>query len=189
MTSLVSKLRFTAGVIAVALALSAAAEMPAIPARGSVQAAFTPWDDVESLVVGSIRRAKNQILVQAYSFTSRNIANALIAARRRGVDVRVIADSEQSQPAESTRVTELAAAGVVVLLDSGFQSAHSKVMLIDAAEEHPAVLTGSYNWTYAAQHRNAENLLILRDHPELARAYFDNWQRHAAAAKPYRPAP
>lgn len=183
------KLRFIAGAIAATFAFAVAAEMPAVPARGSVQAAFTPWDDAESLVVRSIRQAKKQILVQAYSFTSRNIANALIAARRRGVDVRVIADSEQSQSTESTRVAELASAGVDVLLDSGFQSAHSKVMLIDAAEEHPAVLTGSYNWTYAAQHRNAENLLILRDHPELARAYLENWTRHAATAKPYQSSP
>jgi phosphatidylserine/phosphatidylglycerophosphate/cardiolipin synthase-like enzyme len=47
------------------------------------------------------------------------------------------------------------------------------------------VLTGSFNWTWGAQHRNAENLLILRRNPELTRAYLDNWQRHLADAVPY----
>jgi phosphatidylserine/phosphatidylglycerophosphate/cardiolipin synthase-like enzyme len=176
-------------VLALAPAVPAVAQSSTLQARGTVQVAFSPWDDAEGLVVGAIRQAKKQILVQAYSFTSRTIANALIAARRRGVEVRVIADSEQAQTNEGTRIAELVAAGVTVLLDSGFQSAHSKVMLIDSGEDHPAVLTGSYNWTYAAQYRNAENLLILKDHPELARAYRDNWERHAARATPFDPAP
>jgi len=49
----------------------------------------------------------------------------------------------------------------------------------------PAIVTGSYNWTYAAQYRNAENVLILRGHPELARAYLANWERHAASASQF----
>lgn len=154
---------------------------PVLPARGTVQVAFPPWDDAEGLVVEAIRRARQQIRVQAFSFTSRALAGALIAARRRGVDVRVIADAEQAM-AESSRLQELSAGGVVVLLDRAYQSAHSKVMLVDASDPEGAVITGSYNWTYAAQYRNAENLLILRGNAELARTYLRNWERHAAAA-------
>ena len=64
-------------------------------AAGTVQVAFTPWDDAEALIVKTIAEARHQVLVQAYSFTSRAIAAALIAARQRGVDVRVLADREQ----------------------------------------------------------------------------------------------
>jgi phosphatidylserine/phosphatidylglycerophosphate/cardiolipin synthase-like enzyme len=71
---------------------------------------------------------------------------------------------------------------VVVLLDHAYQSAHSKVMLVDPSDPESAVITGSYNWTHAAQYRNAENLLILRGNAELARTYLRNWERHAAAA-------
>jgi phosphatidylserine/phosphatidylglycerophosphate/cardiolipin synthase-like enzyme len=161
-----------------------AARSPApqeLPAKGTVQAAFPPWDDAESMIVSAIRRAKRQVLVQAYSFTSRSIASALVAAHRRGIDVRVIADREQSS-LDGSRLGDLSRAGIPVFVDAAYQSAHSKVMVLDAGSGGSAVITGSYNWTYAAQYRNAENVLIVRGHPELAQAYLENWQRHAANA-------
>jgi len=173
------------------LALAAApagAQMPPaqpIPARGTVQVAFTPWDDAEAIIVDAIAGARRQVLVQAYSFTSRNLAAALVAARQRGVDVRILADREQTFSGENSRIPDLASAGIAVALEVRYQSAHNKVMIIDAGTSDAAVVTGSYNWTYAAQNRNAENVLILRRHPELAHQYTANWHRHAQDALPY----
>jgi len=154
-------------------------------ARGTVQVAFTPWDNAEGMIVGAIGRAKHQILVQAFSFTSRVLANALIAAKKRGVDVQVIADREQTFSGESSRIPELARAGIPVTLEVRYQSAHNKVMVMDAGASDAAVITGSYNWTYAAQYKNAENVLLLRDSPDIANAYATNWSRHHAEALPY----
>jgi phosphatidylserine/phosphatidylglycerophosphate/cardiolipin synthase-like enzyme len=156
-----------------------------VPARGSVQVAFTPWDDAEGMVVEAIAGASRQILVQAFSFTSRKVAAALIAARRRGIEVRVLADREQTFSGENSRVPDLVAAGISVDLEVRYQSAHNKVMVLDADSPEAAVITGSYNWTYAAQNRNAENVVIFRRHPELVRRYAANWQRHAQDALPY----
>lgn len=158
---------------------------PVSRARGTVQVAFTPWDDAEAMIVQSIRRARQQILVQAFSFTSRTLANALLAARRRGVDVQVIADREQTYSGEASRIPDLVQEGIPVVLDVRYQSAHSKVMVIDAGTADAAVITGSYNWTYAAQYKNAENVLILRHNPEIVNAYAANWRRHYAEALPY----
>lgn len=158
---------------------------PALPARGTVQVAFTPWDNAEGMIVDGIRRAKTQILVQAFSFTSRTLANALIAAKRRGVDVRVMADREQTFSGEASRIPDLVQAGIPVTLEVRYQSAHNKVMVIDAGAADAAVITGSYNWTYAAQSKNAENVLILRHNPDIANAYAANWRRHLAGALPY----
>jgi phosphatidylserine/phosphatidylglycerophosphate/cardiolipin synthase-like enzyme len=158
---------------------------PPISARGTVQVAFTPWDDAERMVLESIAGAKRQILVQAFSFTSRNIAGALIAAHRRGVEVRITADREQAFSRDSSRIPDLAGAGIAVLLEVRYQSAHNKVMIIDAGSADAAVVTGSYNWTYAARNRNAENVIIFRQNEELAQRYALNWQRHAQDALPY----
>ena len=158
---------------------------PVLPAQGTVQVAFTPWDNAESMIVDSIRRAKNQILVQSFSFTSRTLAHALIAAKRRGVDVRVMADREQTFSGEASRIPELVQAGILVVLEVRYQSAHNKVMVIDAGSADAAVISGSYNWTYAAQRKNAENVLILRHNPDVAHAYAANWRRHFADALPY----
>jgi phosphatidylserine/phosphatidylglycerophosphate/cardiolipin synthase-like enzyme len=154
-------------------------------ARATVQVAFTPWDDAEAMIVEGIRRAKQQILVQAFSFTSRTLANALLAARRRGVDVQVMADREQTFSGEASRIPDLVQEGIPVVLEVRYQSAHNKVMVIDAGTADAAVITGSYNWTYAAQYKNAENVLILRHNPEIVNAYAANWRRHYAEALPY----
>ena len=46
------------------------------------------------------------------------------------------------------------------------------------------VITGSYNWTVAADTQNGENLLVIRD-PRLAGVYTENWRRHAQHSTPY----
>jgi phosphatidylserine/phosphatidylglycerophosphate/cardiolipin synthase-like enzyme len=164
-------------------------EIPAhVRAQGWVQIAFAPWDDAEAMIVGALSAARRQILVQAYGFTSRAIANALIDAHRRGVNVRITADRDQTLTGESGRIPDLVAAGIPVLLEVRYASAHNKVMVIDAGLPQQAVITGSYNWTWSAQNRNAENVLILRRNAEAARAYAANWWRHAADALPYETA-
>jgi phosphatidylserine/phosphatidylglycerophosphate/cardiolipin synthase-like enzyme len=158
---------------------------PRMRAQGTVQVAFAPWDNAERMIVDGIRQAKRQILVQAFSFTSRALANALLAARQRGVDVQVLADREQTYSGEASRIPDLAKAGIPVMLEVRYQSAHNKVMVLDAGTADAAVITGSYNWTYAAQYKNAENVLILRHNPDLVNAYAANWKRHLADALPY----
>jgi phosphatidylserine/phosphatidylglycerophosphate/cardiolipin synthase-like enzyme len=152
----------------------------------SVQIAFSPGEEAARLIVQAVDGARRQVLVQAFSFTHREIAQALIAARGRGIDVRVIADAEQARLLANSVVADLAAAGVPVFLDDEHAAAHSKVMIIDAADASAVVITGSYNFTFAAQYRNAENLLLLRGGPRTTRAYVDNWRQHRAHSRAYK---
>lgn len=179
------------GIVTLAIAFGAPAQpaaRPAPPFSGTgttVQVAFAPWEDAEGMVVDAIAEAQRQILVQAFSFTSRRIAAALIAAKRRGVEVLVTADREQTLAGEGSRIRDLAAAGIPVWLETRHAAAHNKVMVIDAATRDSAVITGSFNWSAAAQRRNAENVLILRRNRDLAQAYAANWRRHREQASPY----
>jgi phosphatidylserine/phosphatidylglycerophosphate/cardiolipin synthase-like enzyme len=157
-----------------------------LPAQGTVQAAFSPWDDVEGLLVEALGTARTQIRVQAYLLTSKKIAEALIAAHRRGVDVAVLADAEQSH-VDSAKLGLLAAAGIPVWLETRYQNAHNKVILIDPASAAATVVTGSFNFTWTAQHKNAENVLILRKNPEIAAQYALNWSRHLQQATAFNP--
>lgn len=154
-------------------------------AQGTVEALFTPWDDAEGALLGAIGKARRSIHVQAFVFTSRNLARALGEARRRGVRVELLADLEQAKKNERSQAHALHAAGIPVWFEVRYASAHNKIMLIDAEEGDPVVATGSYNYTFSAQARNAENLLILRGDAPLARAYLSNWRRHRADAVPY----
>jgi len=154
-----------------------------LPATGTVEVLFTPWDDAEGAIVRALGEAKKTIHVQAYLLTSRSIARALQDAQARGVAVEILADREMVNKGESSLIPRLAAEGIPVWLETRYAVAHNKVLLIDAATAHGFVITGSYNFTWSAQARNAENLLILRDNPALVRRYLDNWQRHRDEAE------
>jgi phosphatidylserine/phosphatidylglycerophosphate/cardiolipin synthase-like enzyme len=174
---------FAAGVNAVADSLPAAGARFA--ATGSIETAFTPGDRIDNLIIAAIAAAKREVLVNAYSFTQRRISGALVAARKRGVSVQVIADSQQAATLPQNVLAELVKGGVDVWLDSNYQAAHNKVVIVDADTANATTITGSYNFTVAAQWHNAENVVILRDNREVARAYRDNWLRLKAHATPW----
>ena len=159
---------------------------PVQPAKGTVQAAFTPDDDIEGLLADAIDQAREQVLVQAYLLSNKAITHALLAAHQRGVDVRVLADREQMTRSGGSRVPEVANAGIPVWLEVRYKNAHNKVIVIDARGAHPVLVTGSFNFTQTAQRGNAENVLIVRGDADLAQRYAVNWQKHAGDALPYR---
>lgn len=157
-----------------------------VPGIGTIEYAFTPGDDAAGLIVRAIDGARSQILVQAFSFTHTGIAGALIRAKRRGLDVQVIADPEQIDLIDHNVIPQLVEAGIPVFTDAEHAAAHNKVMLIDAGAKAPVLITGSFNFTHAAQFRNAENLLVFRGNHELTRAYLDNWMRHLKHSTRFR---
>lgn len=171
-----------------ALAQPAAASQR-FAAQGEIEVAFAPRDDTEHVIVDLIRSARKSLKVHAYVFTSRNIADAMVAAHRRGVKVEVLADAKMNRREKGNAIPRLLAGGVPVAFETRYNAAHNKVLIVDAEGPGCALLTGSYNFTWSADNRNAENLLIVRDHCALARAYRDNWQRHRAEAKPVRSLP
>lgn len=145
----------------------------------SLEVCFTPGGSCTEAIVKEIVAARKTILVQAYSFTSPTIAEALVKAKARGVDVRVILDKSQ-RTEKYSGATFLANGGVTVLIDDKHAIAHNKVMVLD----DKVVITGSFNFTKAAQERNAENLLVLR-YKTLAARYTENWRKHAAHSVNY----
>lgn len=175
--------RAFAGVICLLAVLApAAAEEPRGPAAvagsGTVEVFFTPGSGADVAVIDAIGRARQQVMVQAFSFTHRQIARALIAAGKRGVKVRFIIDKEQAERFSGWLVSELAEAGIPVFLDAEHEAAHNKVMVIDPGAPDAVLITGSYNFSAAAQYRNAENLLLFRGNDRLTAAYAENWRHH-----------
>lgn len=134
----------------------------------------------ETLLVNTIAATRRSLRIQAYSFTSVPIAQAVKRAHDRGVEVQVIVD--QSQVSERyTSATFLKNAGIPVVVDTKPAIAHNKVMIFDDR----TVFTGSFNFTKSAQQRNAENGVLIRDDPALVKAYADNWAVRFKVSSPY----
>ena len=140
---------------------------------------FSPHGGCTSAVVDALDAAKHSVRVQAYSFTSAPIAKALVDAKRRGVDVEILLDKSQHTEKYSS-ADFVAHAGISTFIDAVNAIAHNKVMVIDGE----TVLTGSCNFTKAAEDRNAENLLVIHG-TALAEKYQKNWEAHRARFEDY----
>lgn len=148
---------------------------------GEVTVFFSPKGGCTGAVVDALGRAKSSVLVQAYSFTNAAIARALVDAHRRGVKVQMILDKSQVTTEKYSEADFTTHAGIPTWIDSAHSIAHNKVMVIDGE----TVITGSFNFTKAAEEHNAENLLVLHQTPALAKLYTENWEAHRAHSTRY----
>jgi phosphatidylserine/phosphatidylglycerophosphate/cardiolipin synthase-like enzyme len=149
--------------------------------NAKVTVCFTPQKNCTKEIVNAINQAQQSILVQAYSFTSRPIVQALARAHDKKVAVKIIVDKSTTKyrygPLKIFRQHQMPLwVDYLPSLHRGI--AHNKIMIID----NKIIITGSFNFTAAAQKRNVENVLIIES-PELAQQYTNNWQSRVVVAK------
>lgn len=167
-------MRFILLILLLALNLSAA----------DIQVFFSPHGGCAEAVVKNLNEATNSVLVQAYSFTSAPIAKALVDAEKRGVKVQVILDKSQ-RTEKYSEADFIQRAGIPTFIDAKHAIAHNKIMIIDGK----TILTGSFNFTKAAENNNAENLLVIQGDAALAGKYVANWQAHLKHSDLYQGKP
>ena len=134
---------------------------------------FSPKGGCTEAVVRELGTARHEVLVLAYSFTSKEIAQALVDAKLRGVHVDIVLD-HSNEKEEHTDLHFFLEQGLAPVIDPSHAIAHNKVMVIDGR----TLITGSFNFTHQAEAENAENLLIFKGHPDLARSYRQNFLAH-----------
>lgn len=157
--------------------------MAAVPADcPGVQICFTPGQSCTQQILTALDSAQQSIWVQAYSFTSLKIAKALLAAKQRGVEVKLILDkawlTDKNNANFNYAIEYMHKHGLPIWIDYQPRHAHNKVMILDGKQ----VITGSFNFTNGAEYHNAENLLIINS-PPIAQQYLDNWQKRYKISK------
>jgi phosphatidylserine/phosphatidylglycerophosphate/cardiolipin synthase-like enzyme len=134
---------------------------------------FTPEENCTALVADAINHAQHQILLQAYTFTSKPIYKALFFAKRRDIDVAALFDKSAISNDNHFSIADyFVGHGITTKIDYEPNIAHNKIIIID----DKIVITGSFNFTHAAQNDNTENLLIITD-PSFAAKYLTNWKQ------------
>ncbi len=139
---------------------------------------FSPDDGVQARLLELINQAQTSIHFLAFSFTSDELAAAIIARSQDGVAVRGVMEATQVRSNVGTEFENFQAAGLDVRLDGNPNNMHHKVIIID----NHTVITGSYNFSYNAENRNDENVLVIHS-PEIAAGFLDEFERIFAAAK------
>jgi cardiolipin hydrolase len=127
---------------------------------------FSPNGGARQRLVRAIEESRKTIDIAIYSFTASELAEALYAAKARGVRIRVLVDRESAETGGSG-IRGLRLNGIAVRsLGAREQSLmHHKFAVFDER----LVATGSYNWTNSAEHANYENLVVLEEPTVVAR--------------------
>lgn len=139
---------------------------------------FSPDDGAAAHLVERIQEAQHSIHFLAYSFTSDDIADAILERLHAGVTVSGVFESSQVDSNLGDEYQRLHDAGIDVRLDGNAYNMHHKVMIIDER----VVVTGSYNFSASAENKNDENILVI-DNPALARQYEEEFGEIFSLAK------
>lgn len=153
--------------------------LPRVIFADDISVCFTPGQNCTQQIVNVIDTTQKTLLIQAYQFTSPPISKAVVLAKRRGVDVKVILDKSQYTQGKYCSAVFFAHEGVPVWIDYKPSIAHNKIMISDQAR----IITGSFNFSKNAQEHNAENMLIITD-PQLASKYTRNFDRRLNSSVP-----
>lgn len=141
-------------------------------AYADIQTAFSPNQGGTELIVKTIGEAKESIEVAAYSFTSTSIAKALLDAHNCGVKVRVVLDKSQRTANYSSYIF-LSNHNVPTRINSNYAIMHNKFMVIDGK----TLQLGSFNYTKAAEEKNAENVMVIRNEIDTIKVYKQQWDK------------
>ena len=157
-----------------------------VAATGTVEVAFSPNEGSEALVLKVINSSKSEIRMLAYSFTSAPVVQALLNAKHRGVDVKLVVDykanvTEDHSGKSRAGLSALSLAGADVRTISVYPIHHDKTIVVDAN----TVELGSFNYSAAAAHSNSENVLVNWNNPSLAKPYLQHFMRNYQQSKPY----
>ena len=138
-----------------------------------IEVAFSPEAGSEALVVKVIASARESIRLAGYSFTSPAVVKALIDAKKRGVDVRVLIDDRGNRGAASQAAQRLVkGAGIALRVISIYAIHHDKYIVVDGTTTE----TGSFNYSQAAAKANSENVLVVWNNKIVAAQYLAHWE-------------
>ncbi|MEN3047463.1 MAG: phospholipase D family protein [Candidatus Caldarchaeales archaeon] len=139
---------------------------------------FSKTANCASVIIDLINRANRSVLVAIFSFTRDDIAAALIRAKNRGVEVRVVMERERANESGS-EYRRLRDNRVDVRLDGNSDLMHHKFIVVDER----LVITGSYNFSVAAEDRNDENVVVILSE-RVADRYRSEFERVWSLASP-----
>ncbi|MEB0056486.1 phospholipase D family protein [Variovorax sp. LG9.2] len=149
-----------------------AGSLSSLQTGARIYVAFSPEAGAEALVLKVIDSAQRSLRLAGYSFTSPAVVRALVNARKRGVDVKVLLDDRGNRGKASIAAMNLiAGADIPVRVISSYAIHHDKYIVVDGRHTE----TGSFNYSQAAARSNSENVLVVWNDERVASSYLAHW--------------
>jgi Phosphatidylserine/phosphatidylglycerophosphate/cardiolipin synthases and related enzymes len=151
-------------------------------AAPSIKVGFSPEGSAQKLVLDTINAAHSSIQMIAYAFQAKDIAAALDAAQKRGVRVQVVVDKRRNKGSTSlAAMRDIAHHGVELRIDGHYHIQHDKMMIVDGS----TVETGSFNYAKSAEYDNSENVIVIKDMPDIVAQYQEHFASRWAISEPF----
>lgn len=172
--------------LAITCARTAHAACPDASRASTPQTSFGPEQQPEALIVETVQSARDTLHLAAFAFSSPRVVEALVAAAKRGVQVKVVVDHKHNVAEDPKQIgrkalAALVAAGVAVHTNDRYRIHHDKFIIIDACH----VQTGSWNYADSAR-QNSENVVVLWNSPDVARDYLAHWKARFEEGRAFR---
>jgi len=132
---------------------------------------FSPDTNFENKLISLVKNAKHSLYFLAFAFTNQKLADALVEAKARGVEVKGVFDKSQNKYQKYSQYDFMKKHSLNVKLDKNKFKLHSKVLIVD----EKIVVTGSYNFTKTANSKNAENSIVIYS-DAIAKKYVKNFE-------------
>ncbi len=117
---------------------------------------FSPGKQCVNNIIDCILNAQQCIHVCVFTISDNRVRDALIAAHKKGIAIRIISDNQKSQD-KGSDIFSLAFSGISVRLDVSENHMHHKFVVFDER----VLINGSFNWTRSASEYNEENIMLL----------------------------
>ena len=135
-------------------------------ANARLQVYFSPQDKaLKNAVIPLINNAQRYIYIPTFLITDTKTTEALIKAKNRGVEVKIIIDALNAS-AKYSKHQLLRDAGILVKTENYAGKMHSKSMIVD----DKYTIIGSMNFSYSGENKNDENLIVI-ENPEITKFY------------------
>jgi len=136
------------------------------------QKSIAPDSNIENKILTQLSNAKKSIYIMMFAFTNPKIANALLDAKQKGINIKIVIDKVQNHYQKYSVYQKLKQNGIDIIEDKNKFKLHHKVLIIDES----TTITGSYNFTKKANDKNAENIIILKER-EITQKYLQEFYR------------
>ncbi|MBC7919560.1 MAG: endonuclease [Ferruginibacter sp.] len=146
---------------------------------GPTEVFFSPGEDCLGAILGLLHSASASLHLCVFTVSDDRITRAILGAKRRGVEVRLLTDNEKLYD-DGSDIRQLARAGIAVRVDNTPNHMHHKFAVADRR----TLLTGSYNWTRSAALYNHENILVTAE-PRVVAAYAEQFATLWEAMTPF----
>lgn len=134
----------------------------------------TYFNSIRKQIRKEISKSEKEILIAVYWFTNQELFDILIEKLKEGIKIELIIHNDFINNRESgLPFQQFIDNGGKFYFSDGNNPMHNKFCLIDRR----VLINGSYNWTYFAEEKNRENILLIENETEVANSFYDEFRR------------